>query len=125
MDSSDNFDEYGNFKKINWDTQSTPRFWFNGDPLLTYFGNVYVVVTAEVERFTIAVTKQLITEIKDEKLKEALEVFINEECAHAYQHSCVTNHLKQHKYPLGFIGKCAKFFFKLCLKIMHMTKLTD
>jgi len=119
MYSANNFDNYGKFKKIDWDTQSTPVHWLKGEPILTYLGNLYIIVTAYIERFTITATKSILPEIKDEQLKQELNFFINEEISHAYQHTCVTNHLKKHEYPVNFIEKYAGIFFKICLKIMN------
>jgi len=118
MRSEDNFTSAGKLKKINWAVENTPVHWWNSNPLLTYCGNLYIITTAEIERFTVKVASPLKDEIKDEQLKLEWEQFINEEVAHAYQHTCISKDINRHKYPVTFVTKCVKLFYWIALKIM-------
>ncbi len=61
--------------------------------------------------------------IKDDQLKLEWTQLIDEEIAHAYQHTCVTNDLKRHKYPIKFMMKYSKGLFWLVSKLSIKSKL--
>lgn len=117
MFSADNFNRAGKFKKMDWIAENTPVHWFQGEPILTYLGNSYIIVTTEIERFTIKTALLLTNKINDEQLRLEWDKFTREEMSHAYQHTCVSNDLKRHKYPIDFMIKYSKVFFWLVTKI--------
>lgn len=119
MQSADNFTHNGKLKNINWIAENTPAHWFHNQPFLSYLGNAFIIVTPEIERFGIKAIKFFKKNIKDEQLKSELDVLIREEAAHAYQHNCVTNDLKRHKYPIGFMMKYSRAFFWLASKVLN------
>lgn len=123
MRSAENFTNAGKLKKINWAAENTPAHWLRGEPFLTYLGNTYIIVTADVERFTIKAGLSLKDKIKDEQLKLEWAQLIDEEIAHAYQHTCVTNDLKRHKYPIKFMMKYSKGLFWLISRLSIKSKL--
>lgn len=123
MRSAENFTNTGKLKKINWTAENTPAHWLKNEPILTYLGNTYIIVTTEVERFTIKIGLPLKDKIKDEQLKLEWAQLIDEEIAHAYQHTCVTNDLKRHKYPIKFMTKYSKALFWVISKMGIKSKL--
>lgn len=114
MRSKDNFDSDGKFKKVNWKKENTPRYWLKNNPVLSYIGNVYIIVTAEIERFAIQAIKEIHPQIKDAALYDEIDIFIKEEMAHAYHHTSASNDLLRHDYPVKFITKYSRGFFNLC-----------
>lgn len=111
-----NFEPNGELKKINWRQVRMPVHWFRNDPLLSYFGNFYIAITAEIERFSIQSMNTLCKNLSDTRLATELQQFIHEEKAHAYMHTQVTRHLARFNYPTKFIEKYSKRFFNLCKK---------
>lgn len=110
MRSIDNFTKTGRLK-IDWSAQNIPVHWFNDDIVLTYLADIYIITTAEIERFTVQVARSLKDKIQDVQLKQAWEQFIKEEIAHAFQHTCVNAVIRNHKYPVNFITRNSKLLF--------------
>ncbi len=119
MRSEDNFTSDGQFKNINWNAEKTPAHWMHNEPILSYWGNTYIIITAEIERFTIRLSQSIIDEIKDDQLKLEWSILIKEERAHAYQHTCVTEDLKRHHYPIDFMKKYSKLAFGFASRKMN------
>lgn len=117
MPLKENSNEFERLKKINWALENTPAHWWKNISLLSYWGNSYIIITSEVERFTIKVAHLVNEKITDQPLKEHWKQFIREESAHAYVHFKVSNDLQRHKYPVTFITNCSKYFFKLASKM--------
>ncbi len=120
MRSEGNFTSTGKLKNIDWAAENTPVHWFHKEPILTYLANSYIIVTTEIERFTIKIARTLKDFIKEEQLRLEWELFIKEESAHAYQHNCVSNDLYRHKYPIKFMIKYSRLFFGLMYKVMSI-----
>lgn len=120
MRSADNFNRAGKFKKMDWVAEDTPAHWFQGEPVLTHLGNSYIIVTTVIECFTIKTALSLSNKINDEQLRLEWDTFTKEEMSHAYQHTCVSNDFKRHKYPIDFMIKYSKALFWLVSKIMSI-----
>lgn len=118
MQSKDNFTAEGGFKKINWRKQNTPLHWLRGQLFFTYLANAYIIVTGEIERFTLRVMSSLRAFIDNESLLNGLDNLVREEKAHAYQHACVSQDLKRHKYPISFMLHSTRLFFTFCYSSM-------
>lgn len=120
MQSADNFTRNGKIKKLDWDAEQTPAFWFKNEPLLTYLANAYIIVTTEIERFTISVGWLVKDKIKDDVLQLAWEKLIKEEHTHAFQHTRVSQHFMRHHYPINFMIKYSKASFWLAAKTLSL-----
>jgi predicted metal-dependent hydrolase len=118
MLSADNFTSDGKLKKINWAKENTPVHWLKKNPLLTHLSNIYIIVTTEIERFTVKEALLLKNKIKDKSLAMAWDTFIKEEMSHAYQHAGVSQDLKRHKYPVDFMMKFTRMILNVYAKIM-------
>lgn len=104
------------FKEFDWSIE-TPVHWWNDEPVFTYLANLYIVITAIVERFTVKVSLSIKNKIKDDVLACEWDQFIKEEMAHAHQHTCATNVLKKHQYPINMVINYAKLIFGLADKL--------
>jgi predicted metal-dependent hydrolase len=118
MLSADNFTSDGKLKKINWAKENAPAHWLKKNPFLTYFANIFLVMTAEVERFTVKEALLAKDKIQDKALAMAWDTLIQEEMSHAYQHACVSQDLKRHKYPIDFMRKLTRMMLNMYAKIM-------
>jgi predicted metal-dependent hydrolase/ubiquinone/menaquinone biosynthesis C-methylase UbiE len=119
----DTYNEFERFKKINWDSENTPAHWWEGEPILTYLANAYIIVTSEIERFTIKTAHLVSDKITDRSLKESWGDLIREESAHAYVHTKISNDFKRHKYPIRFMIKYSNFFFRVASKLSIKSKM--
>ncbi len=91
------------FVNIDWAEVKTERFWYKNEWLTTHLMNTYSILVPEFERFIVKSLKSYESEIVDPRLKQRLQHFYTEECAHSLQHARFNQDLKRHNYPIDFI----------------------
>lgn len=76
-----------------------PKYWFDNDPVKTYYGNVLAAYIPYAERFIITNVKSYKSIIKSEKLLEDVNNLLKQEGYHAREHFKYLNKVIKPHYP--------------------------
>lgn len=74
-----------NFKKI----------WFNNNRILTYLANANSLIIELAEELFTNVIKTTRNKVKDEKLRQELDILLAQESWHKYNHAAFNSHIKK------------------------------
>jgi predicted metal-dependent hydrolase len=91
-----------------------PKYWFDGNPLITSLFNGLSVSIPEIERFIVGSVRDALPHVKSKELKKAVEILTHEEEAHARVHDTYNNLLRKQGYKISkheaFEHSVAEFF---------------
>ena len=97
-----------------------PKYWFDGNPLITSLFNGLSVSIPEIERFIVGSAKDALPHVKNKELEKAVAILTHEEEAHARVHDTYNNLLRKQGYQISkheaFEHSVAAFFNKQSIK---------
>lgn len=83
--------------------ESTPEFWFDGDPLLTMFFAAFSATLPEGEKQFIQSVRNFQARIEDPVLLAEIRAFVGQEAQHAKEHHALNAFMKSRGLSIGAI----------------------
>lgn len=101
-------------RKVAFAWEDTPLHWVPGDPFTTHTINVLHLLLPAGERWFVHVYKQVLPHIRDDRLREDVIGFIDQEAVHSQAHDDVLPHLRALGLdPTPYTAQVDWFFEKL------------
>nr|WP_246062393.1 metal-dependent hydrolase [Haloactinospora alba] len=98
-------------RDVRFDWSATDLHWIPGQPFATHVINVLHLLLPEGERWFVAVFKEALPYIRDERLREDVLGFIGQESTHAEAHAGVLDHMDAHGLdPTPYVSQVAWMF---------------
>lgn len=82
-------------RRMDFEFQDIPRYWFNDDILVTALFNAMSVTFPEGERFFIETVRAFRDQIASPQLQQEISAFIGQEGMHSKEHDAFNHYLKQ------------------------------
>ncbi|HVK98918.1 MAG TPA: metal-dependent hydrolase [Dongiaceae bacterium] len=82
-------------------TDDIPKYWANGDPMVSTFFAALSTIFPDGERFFIHSVRNYIDQVEEGELKDAMLGFIGQEGSHSRTHQAYNAWLGKQGYPIG------------------------
>ncbi|NPU92213.1 MAG: metal-dependent hydrolase [Gammaproteobacteria bacterium] len=82
-------------------TDDIPKYWANGDPMVSCFFAALSTIFPDGERFFIHSVRNYIDQVEEGELKEAMMGFIGQEGSHSRTHQAYNSWLAKQGYPVA------------------------
>jgi uncharacterized protein len=99
-------------RDVRFDWSALPAHWIPGEPFATHVFNVMHLLLPEGERWFVAVFKEALPLVTDERLREEVVGFIGQEAMHASAHQGAQDHLVNHGVDPGPYVRQLEWFFR-------------
>lgn len=100
--------------------QQIRKYWFDGNPTITSFFNGLSVSIPTIERYIVGSARAALPHLKNQALRESVEILTHEEEAHARVHVAYNTLLRKQGYKIdkhvAFEEAVARFFNKRSVK---------
>ncbi|WP_410210336.1 metal-dependent hydrolase [Aquirhabdus sp.] len=105
-------------RNIKFNFESSPRYWFDHDPLFSHLLNGLSGIFPQGELFLITTLRTVRQGIKDSQLQADISAFIGQEAMHSKEHTAFNRYADQHDIDIETLERQMKRFYTLMDRIL-------